>query len=343
VNPDWEPPTEWETVRTVDAHAGGEPLRIVTGGLPPVEGDTMLDRRRDAESRLDEYRTALLWEPRGHADMYGAILTDPVSEPADFGVLFCHNDGYSTMCGHGVVALARAAVETRRIEPTPPATTVAMDTPAGLVTASVETDPDGSPGSVSFENVPSFVSETGCSVDVPGYGTVEYDIAYGGAFYAYCDASDLGVDLEPGSVDELIHAGRAVKQHVAGDRDFVHPDSDDLGFLYGTIIRGEATAAGADSRNVCVFADGELDRSPTGTGVSGRVALRARAGDLAPGESFTVESIVGSTFTGRFIERTTCGDHEAVVPEVTGEAHLVGRSEFLIDPSDPLRDGFLLR
>jgi trans-L-3-hydroxyproline dehydratase len=343
VNPDWEPPDEWEAVTTLDAHAGGEPLRIVTGSLPPVEGETMLERRRDAETRMDEYRTALLWEPRGHADMYGAILTDPVSETADFGVLFCHNDGYSTMCGHGVLALGRVAVETGRVEPTPPATTVAMDTPAGLVTASVETGEDGSAGSVTFENVPSFVAGTGCSVDVPGYGTVEYDLAYGGAFYAYCDAADLGVDLRPGAVDDLIRAGRAVKESVAADREITHPDADDLGFLYGTILRGEASTPDADSRNVCVFADGEVDRSPTGTGVSGRVALRARAGDLAPGEEFTVESIVGSTFTGRYTARTTCGDYDAVVPEVTGEAHVVGRSEFLLDPTDPLRDGFLLR
>jgi proline racemase len=339
----WEPPAGWDRIRTLDAHAGGEPLRIVTGGLPPVEGETILEKRRYMQTHLDEYRTALMWEPRGHADMYGAVVTDPVTDGADFGVLFCHNDGYSTMCGHGVVALARAAVETGSVDPTPPATTVGMDTPAGRVTASVETGPDGTPGSVTFENVPSFVSGTDCTVAVPDIGTVSYDLAYGGAFYAYCDAAELGVALEAGSVADLVRVGRAIKERIREVRDPDHPGAEDLGFLYGTILRGEAESEAADSRNVCVFADGEVDRSPTGTGVSGRVALRAAAGDLDPGEAFTVESIVGSTFTGRFEERTTVGDHDAVVPRITGDAHIVGRSEFVMDPSDPLEEGFLLR
>ncbi len=340
---DWTPPADWERVTTIDAHAGGEPLRIVTGGVPELDGETILDRRRYMRDHLDAYRTALMWEPRGHADMYGAVVTDPVSGEADFGVLFLHNDGYSTMCGHGVIALGRVAVETGFVEPTPPVTTVGMDTPAGLVTADVETAPDGSPGAVTFENVPSFVVETGCVVDVPGVGEVPYDLAFGGAFYAYCDAGDVGLDLADAAVDDLVRVGRGVKERVATAREISHPRDDDLGFLYGTIICGEPTGSAADSRNVCVFADGEVDRSPTGTGVSGRVARRAAAGDLAPGEAFVVESLVGSTFTGRFERHTTCGEYDAVVPTVTGDAHVVGRSEFLLDPSDPLGDGFLLR
>lgn len=339
----WTPPADWERITTLDAHAGGEPLRIVTGGLPEIRGETILDRRRHMREHADEYRKTLITEPRGHADMYGAVVTEPVSEAADFGVLFLHNDGYSTMCGHGVIALGRVAVETGFVEPTPPVTTIGMDTPAGLVTADVETAPDGSPGSVTFENVPSFVVETDCAVDVPGVGGVAYDLAFGGAFYAYCDAAAVGLDLDDAAVDDLVRVGRAVKERIVATRDVSHPREDDLGFLYGTIICGEPAGSTADSRNVCVFADGEVDRSPTGTGVSGRVARRAAAGDLAPGERFVVESIVGSTFTGRFEERTTCGEYDAVVPTVTGDAHIVGRSEFLLDPEDPLGDGFLLR
>ncbi len=340
---DWNPPAGWERVTTVDAHAGGEPLRIVTGGLPDIEGGTVLEKRRYAREHLDEYRTALMWEPRGHADMYGAVLTDPDTAEADFGVLFLHNDGYSTMCGHGVVALGRVAVETGFVEPTPPVTTIGMDTPAGLVTAEVETDADGTPGKVTFENVASFVVETDCVVDVPGLGAVPYDLAFGGAFYAYCDADDVGLDLGTAEVEEIVSVGRAVKERVAETREITHPTEPDLGFLYGAIICGESGGEEADSRNVCVFADGEVDRSPTGTGVSGRVALRAARGDLDPGEPFVVESIVGSTFSGRFEGRTTVGAYDAVVPRVTGEAHIVGRSEFVFDPSDPLRNGFLLR
>ena len=340
---DWETPEEWETITTLDAHTGGEPLRIVTGGLPEIAGETILEKRRYMESNLDGYRTRLMWEPRGHADMYGAVLTEPVTDAADFGVLFLHNDGYSTMCGHGVVALGKVAVEAGVVDPSPPVTTVGMDTPAGLVRAEVETDEDGTAGSVTFENVPSFVSETGCTVDVPDLGAVEYDLAFGGAFYAYCDAEDLGVDVEPGSVEELIRVGRAVKQRVRETHEITHPEEDDLGFLYGTIICEDADAPGVDSRNVCVFADGEVDRSPTGTGVSGRVALRAVSGDLGPGEEFVVESIVGSTFTGSVAGRTTYGGYDAVVPRVTGDAYVYGHSEFVFDPADPLRDGFLLR
>jgi trans-L-3-hydroxyproline dehydratase len=340
---DWDPPAEWERITTLDAHAGGEPLRIVTGGLPDIEGETVLEKRRYMREHLDEYRSALMWEPRGHADMYGAVLTDPESDEADFGVLFLHNDGYSTMCGHGIVALGRVAVETGFVEPTPPVTTIGMDTPAGLVTAEVETDAEGSPGAVTFENVPSFVVETDCVLTVPGFGEVPYDLAFGGAFYAYCEADDVGLDLGSASMADLVSAGRRIKEQVAETREITHPTEPDLGFLYGTIICGDAEREEADSRNVCIFADGEVDRSPTGTGVSGRVALRAAAGDLAPGEGFVVESIVGSTFSGRFEERTTVREYDAVVPRVTGEAHVVGRSEFLLDPTDPLRDGFLLR
>ena len=340
---DWTPPADWERITTLDAHAGGEPLRIVTGGLPDPEGETILDKRRYMREHLDQYRTALIWEPRGHADMYGAVVTEPDTDDADFGVLFLHNDGYSTMCGHGVVALGGVAVETGYVEPTPPVTSIGMDTPAGLVTAEVETAPDGTPGEVTFENVPSFVVETDCVVDVPDLGEVPYDLAFGGAFYAYCDAEEVGLDLADVATDNLVRVGRAVKERVAATRDIAHPHEEDLGFLYGTITCDDSETEGVDSRNVCVFADGEVDRSPTGTGVSGRVALRAAAGELTPGEAFVVESVVGSTFTGRFEERTTVGNYEAVVPRVTGDAHITGRSEFLVNPDDPLGDGFLLR
>jgi len=340
---DWSPPADWERITTLDAHASGEPLRVVTGGLPDLKGETSLDKRRYMRDHLDRYRTALMFEPRGHADMYGAVVTDPVSEAADFGVLFLHNDGYSTMCGHGVIALGRVAVETGYVEATPPVTTIGMDTPAGLVTAEVETAPDGSPGPVTFENVPSFVVETDCVVEVSGLGEVPHDLAFGGAFYAYCDAEDVGLDLADVATDDLVRVGRAVKERVAATRDIAHPHEEDLGFLYGTIICDDSETEGVESRNVCVFADGEVDRSPTGTGVSGRVALRAAAGDLEPGEPFVVESVVGSTFSGRFEDRTTVGEYDAVVPRVTGDAHITGRSEFFVDPEDPLGDGFLLR
>ena len=339
-SPTWDPPADWARIRTLETHAGGEPLRIVTDGLPSIPGDTMLAKRRTFREDHDHLRTALVWEPRGHADMYGAIPTDPVSSSGDLGVLFLHNDGYSTMCGHGVIALVTAAIETEMVAADGDRPTVALDTPAGLVTARA-TREDGQVTAVSFENVPSYVVGLDRTVDVPGYGTVRYDLAFGGAFYAYVDAATLGLGLGPADAESLVAAGRGIKRAVAARETFDHPD-DDMNFLYGTIFRGDPRGD-ADSRNVCVFADGQVDRCPTGTGVSGRLAIRAARGNLAVGDRFVVESIIGSTFAGQIADRTTVGDRSAVVPVVEGSGAVTGRSEFVLDPTDPFREGFLLR
>lgn len=339
-SPTWDPPADWPRIRTLETHAGGEPLRIVTDGLPAIPGETMLAKRRAFRDDHDHLRTALVWEPRGHADMYGAIPTDPVSAAGDLGVLFVHNDGYSTMCGHGVIALVTAALETGMVEADGDPPTVALDTPAGLVTARA-TDRDGTVTAVSFENVSSYVVGLDRTVDVPDYGTVRYDLAFGGAFYAYVDAARLDLGLGPADVEDLVAAGRAIKRAVAAREEFDHPD-EDMNFLYGTIFRGDARDD-ADSRNVCVFADGQVDRCPTGTGVSGRLAIKTARNGLAVGDRFVVESIIGSTFTGHVAERTTVGDRPAVVPVIEGSGAVTGRSEFVLDPTDPFREGFLLR
>jgi proline racemase len=339
---DWDPPADWPRITTVDAHAEGEPLRIITGGLPPIPGGTILERRRYLRENLDHLRTALMWEPRGHADMYGAIMTDPVTPGADAGVLFLHNEGYSTMCGHGIIALVTVALETGMLPVQGSPTTVKLDTPAGLVTAHARVQ-SGRVRSVAFENVPSFVYAQDETVEVPGIGPVRYDVAFGGAFYAYCEAADLGVGLGPNDFRRLIEVGTAVKHAVMESLPIRHPYEDDLGFLYGTIVVGPPQGDGADSRNVCIFAEGEVDRCPTGTGVSGRLALKFARGQLAEGQPFVVESIIGTRFTGRILGTSTFGGYEAVVPEIEGSAHIVGRNEFLIDPNDPLRDGFVLR
>ena len=338
----WNPPDDWKRITTIDAHAEGEPLRIITDGLPPIPGGTILERRRYLLENLDYLRTALMWEPRGHADMYGAIMTEPVTEEADAGVLFMHNEGYSTMCGHGIIGLVTVALETGMLPVKGTQTTVKLDTPAGLVTAHARVR-DGRVGSVAFENVPSFVYELDQTVDVPGIGRVRYDVAFGGAFYAYCQSAELGVGLEPSDFRRLIEVGTAVKHAVMETLPIRHPFEEDLGFLYGTIVVGPPQTDGADSRNVCIFAEGEVDRCPTGTGVSGRLALNYARGQQVQDEAFVVESIIGTRFTGRILGTTTFGGYEAVIPEIEGSAHIVGRHEFLIDPSDPLRDGFILR
>jgi trans-L-3-hydroxyproline dehydratase len=256
------------------------------------------------------------------------------------------------MCGHGIIGLVKVGLECGLLDPaalesdTAGQPIVKIDTPAGRVTATAHlaTEPDGTRvARVSFLNVPSFVLEPDLTVEMPEYGSVRCDIAFGGAFYVYVNAADIGLAIEPAAYAALIDAGRRVKRAVTEQYQIVHPDGDpDLNFLYGTIFvqKGEA---GVHSRNVCVFAEGEVDRSPTGTGVSGRAAIHHFRGELPAGETITIESIIGSSFDVRIAAEATVGGLPAVIPEVTGAAHVTGRHEFLIDPEDPLREGFFLR
>lgn len=331
-----------QRITSVDAHTAGEPLRIITGGLPEIPGVTMLEKRRYAREHLDHLRTAVMWEPRGHADMYGAILTEPVTADGDLGVLFIHNEGFSTMCGHGIIGLAVVGVDTGLIPLEKEGQEIRIDTPAGRVTASVRRE-NGRVVEASFLNVPSFIYVLDQEVDVPEIGRVRYDVAFGGAFYAFCRAEELGVGLTASDFQRLIDIGRRIKQAVMETLPIHHPFEPDMSFLYGTIIVGAAHDPGHHSRNVCVFADGEVDRSPTGTGVSARAALLYARGEIGIGEPFIVESILGTCFTGEVAETTTFGPYAAVIPRVSGMAYITGRNEWLIDATDPLRSGFILR
>jgi len=339
---DWGPPKDWRRVRTIDAHAAGEPLRILVDGFPEIPGDTIAEKRRFAQSNHDALRTGLMWEPRGHADMYGCILTEPVTSGADFGVLFMHNEGWSTMCGHGIIAVTKAVLETGVLATKAPETAIRIDTPAGLVTATARIA-DGRVSSVRFANVPSYVVARDQLVEVPGTGRARYDLAFGGAYYAYVDAADFGLHCVPSEAGRLIDVGMRIKRAIMEAMEIVHPFDDSLGFLYGTIFIAPARSEEADSRNVCVFAEGEVDRSPTGTGVSGRLALQFARGDIRIGETHTVESIIGTRFAGRVIEETSFGRHAAIIPEVEGTAYITGMHTFCIDPHDPLAEGFLVR
>jgi proline racemase len=338
----WQPPDNWLKITTIDAHTAGEPFRVITGGFPDLPGDTILARRRYAKQHLDHLRTALMWEPRGHADMYGCIVTPPVSPEADIGILFMHNEGYSTMCGHGIIGIAKVALETGLLPMTAPETTVKIDTPAGLVTAHARVA-NGHVDSVRFHNVPSFVLALDDTVEVPGLGRVRYDVAFGGAFYAFVQAQEVGLTCTPQDFRPLIEKGMAIKRAVMASRPIPHPFEEDLSFLYGTIFIGPPQGEGAHSRNVCIFAEGEVDRCPTGTGVSARLAIHHARDEVSLREPMVVESIIGTRFTGRIVGTTTFGSYAAVIPEVEGAAHITGRHEFLIDPDDPLRDGFMLR
>ena len=328
-------------ITTLDCHVAGEALRVVTAGFPEPSGSTILEKRQYCRTHLDHLRTALMWEPRGHHEMYGCLLVTPAHPQADTGVLFFHNEGYSTMCGHGIIGLVTVMLEQGLFPASVPTTTIRFDTPSGLVTARASLDA-GKVRSVAFLNVPSFVLDVEQTVRVPGIGSVDYDVAFGGAFYAFCRAEALDLALEPKHARRLQALGLAIKQAIMAERTISHPTEPELGYLYGTIFVGPPRTPEGDLRQVCIFANGALDRSPTGTGVSAHLALLHAKGNLRVGQSLRFESILGTLFGGKIVEETQLGPYPAILPEVEGHAYLTGRHEFMIDPDDLLRDGFLL-
>jgi proline racemase len=331
-------------ITTVDAHAAGEPLRIITGGLPELHGATILERRRYMQQHYEHIRRALMWEPRGHRDMYGCVLTRPVSSEADLGVLFMHNEGYSTMCGHGIIALVTTLLEMGTLASKGRKTPVNLDTPAGLVRATAHFDDSGHIEYVSFLNVPSFLYARDVELDVPAFGRLAVDVAFGGAFYAFVPAAQIGLSIAREQANQLATAGDTITKAMNAVLPVKHPLEEELGFLYGTIFTGPPENPAHHSRNVCVFADAEVDRSPTGTGVSARLALHRARGEITDGQHIIIESILGeaSTFSGRVVGHTQVGPYPAVIPEISGKAFITGKHEFVIDPNDELGKGFLL-
>ncbi len=332
----WQPPEHWTRITTIDMHTGGEPLRIIVDGLPSLEGQNVLEKRRYFREHYDHIRRGLMWEPRGHADMYGAVITS--SADADFDVFFLHNEGYSTMCGHAIIALTKFVIETGLVSRTDPT----FNVPAGKIHA-VAILQEGKVTETSFTNVPSFVYLREQQVNVAAIGMVPFDVAYGGAFYAFVKANNVGLTLTPTHFDKIIDYGRRIKHAVMDQYPIRHPFEEDLSFLYGTIFTGPAEQASHHSRNVCIFADGELDRSATGSGVSARAALRHARGELRLNEKITIESILGSTMGVEIVELTKFGGYDAVVPRVSGTASMTGRNEFYFDPDDPFCEGFIFR
>src|SRR5947209_13315471 len=340
----YQPAANATVITTIDAHAAGEPLRIITGGLPELQGITILERRRYMQQHYDHIRRALMWEPRGHRDMYGCVLTQPVTPEADLGVLFMHNEGYSTMCGHGIIALVTTLLKTGAVPAKGQHTPVNLDTPAGLVRATAHLDNSGHVEYVSFLNVPSFLYANDVELEVPAYGRLTVDVAFGGVFYAFIPAAQLGLSVAPEQANQLAAAGDMITKAVNVALQVRHPLEEDLGFLYGTIFTGPPEDQVHHSRNVCIFANAEVDRSPTGTGVSGRVALHYAKGEITDGQQIIIESILGeaSTFGGRVAGQAQVGLDQAVGTERSGRAFITGRHEFVIDPSDELGRGFLL-
>jgi proline racemase len=320
-------------IQAVDYHTAGEPFRIVTGGVEPLPGRTILDKRRHAAAKLDEIRKLLVFEPRGHADMYGCFVTEPEDSGADLGTVFFHNAGYSTACGHGTIALATHAVDAGLVEVREPETELVIDVPSGrlFVTVNVE---GGRPVRARFRNVPAWVFGE-------GLGPLGADVAYGGAFYAFVAAAETGMAVEPASVPAFIELGRQVKHTLQAEHEIVHPDVPELRDIYGVVFwqPESGDAAGLVQRNVTVFADGEVDRSPCGSATSARLALLDAKGELDRGATLRHLSVIGTEFESRVVGETDGG----VITEVSGSAYRTGTHEFTLDPADLLGTGFLLR
>ena len=361
-------------LKTIDAHAAGEPLRLIVDGFPSPRGRTMLDKREWLKRHADQLRRALMLEPRGHADMYGAILTEPVSSGSHAGVLFMHNAGFSTMCGHGIVAVTTIALERGLLLPGGDEKTVVYDSPAGTIRAKAKVEAGGAGrageageaggearaggtrktagvaetagqtgamrvSSVSFVNVPSFVVHAGLAVKI-GTRHIRVDVAFGGAFYAIVDSEAAGLPIDAAHLPELRRVGMEIKRAVEAAQTIAHPLEPGLTGLYGTIFTGPPSDPGADLRNVAIFADAAVDRSPCGTGTCAVMAVVDAMGLLSEGKPFVHESLIGTRFTGRIAGRTAVGEYQAIVPEIEGSAWITGEHTFLVDQADPLREGF---
>jgi len=324
----------------VDSHTEGMPTRVIVGGVGEIPGDTMMAKRLHFMEHMDDIRTLLMFEPRGHASMSGAILQPATRDDADWGVVYIEVTGCLPMCGHGTIGVATVLVETGMVEVTEPITTIRLDTPAGLVVAEVAVE-DGAAKAVTIRNVASFAHALGCAVEVPGIGLVAYDMAFGGNFYAIVDAQALGVAFDRANGDEILRRSLAMMAVINEVDEPVHPIEP--------AIRGchhvQVVAPGSDarrSRHAMAIHPGWFDRSPCGTGTSARMAQLHARGELPLHTDFVNESFIGTTFTGRLIEEATVGEVAAVIPTITGRAWVTGTAQYFLAPDDPFPAGFLL-
>jgi trans-L-3-hydroxyproline dehydratase len=327
----------------IDMHTGGEPLRIITSGYPELPRGTILQKRAYVRDHLDHLRKILMFEPRGHSDMYGALLVEPDLPGADLAVLFMHNEGYSTMCGHAIIALGRYAVDQGLVSPGGDRAIVNIECPCGMVRAEVSIR-DGRAADVSFESVPSFLFASDQQLTLENRGRISFDIAYGGAFYALADARQFGLEFGRDPVSAFVEAADQLTRAVQAAIPLSHPDAEDLAFLYGSILTdGDDACSERPTRNICVFAERQVDRSPTGSGVTARLAAMQARGQIVAGQTRIFESIIGSRFSGSVASVTTCGSHPAITALVSGRAFYAGKAEFIVEDDDPLAAGFLVR
>jgi proline racemase/trans-L-3-hydroxyproline dehydratase len=328
-------------ISVIDTHAAGEPTRIVLSGLPPIPGPTMAAKKHFMAEQLDHFRTLLMHEPRGHRDMFGAILTPPTTPQAHYGVLFMDNGGYLDMCGHGIISVTTALINMGMMPPTPPITTVVFDTPAGVV-ESRATIRGQHVMDVSVANVPSFLYEQDIALDMPGIGTVTVDVAFGGNFFAMVRAESLGLTVHPDSLAPLTRYGMTIHEVLNGKLRLRHPTQQHITTVALIEIYEPPTPATPYAKSVVIFGNGQVDRSPCGTGISAAMATLYARGELALGTVYVNESIIGTRFKGMLCREGTVGDHVAVEPTFTGEAYITGIHQYVVDPDDPVKYGFTL-
>lgn len=330
-----------KTIYAVDSHTMGEPTRIVIGGVPEVPGNSMIEKKQYLEEHMDYLRTSMMYEPRGHKDMFGSIIMEPTTKDADLGVIFMDGGGYLNMCGHGSIGAATVAVDKKLVKVTEPFTNIVLEAPAGLIKAKVKVE-NGKAKEVSIVNVPAFLYKKDIEIDVYDVGRVILDIAFGGSFFAIVKGRDLGIHIKPSECDKIVELGMKVIKSVNEQVEIKHPMLPHIKTVDLCEIYGPPESQDATLKNVVVFGKGQLDRSPCGTGTSAKLAALYAKGELNINESFIYESILCTKFKGKIVGKTKVGNYDAVIPEITGSAFITAYNQFLIDPEDPVKYGFTL-
>lgn len=331
-----------KSIHAIDSHTAGEATRIVVGGIPNIKGSTMPEKKQWLEDNLDYLRTAIMLEPRGHNDMFGSIITQPTLPEADFGIIFMDGGGYLNMCGHGTIGAMTAAVETGMVEVKEPVTHVVQEAPAGIVTGDVFVE-NGKAKKVAFQNVPSFLYKKDQEVELEGYGKIKFDISFGGSFFAIVKADQIGVEILPENAGILNTVGMKLRDVINAEIEIQHPLLAHINTVDLIEWWSETDTEGATLKNCVVFGQGQVDRSPCGTGTSAKLATLYSRGEFKMGDKFYYESILGTIFEGEIVETTKVGDYEAVIPQISGSAYITGFNHFVIDEEDPVKHGFVLK
>ena len=329
-------------IMAVDSHTMGEPTRVIVGGLPSIPGHTMADKKKYLETHLDHLRTATMHEPRGHLNMFGSVLTQAVEENSSFGIIFMDGGGYLNMCGHGSIGAVTVAIQTGIVKPVEPETVVFFDSPAGTIEARAVVEKK-IVKSVTLTNVPSFLYKRDQKIEVPGLGEITFDIAFGGSFFAIMPANQVGLSVETKNVHKFIQAGLKIRKAVNEQVKVQHPELEHINTVDLVEFYERPKDEGEEYKNVVIFGEGQADRSPCGTGTSAKMATLYAKGELALNSEFVYASIINTRFTGRLLrEAGKVGEFNAVVPEITGSAHITSFNQFVIDDRDPLKHGFVL-